>query len=744
MKKEKLFIVTVFSLIVLFGGAYQVNAQEVKSQKIPSIEKPNWIFNAGMSKGKFHDRQDLGFILRENTVLKVRQANPNYKEKLTVRLLGNDSKEEQRVDVGSDWLSISGKSALTPFVDTPYGEDGAVLEYEIESDRAQKPLPIYSYNDNEKDFFNLWDKYDCNYVLIKGKDFQLFVPNRDKDLLKNSKDFKSLNEIIDHYTDIFKLYNQISGFDGSTPENENGKNRYFLKADLHGPGGAYYSERWAANSALTADMWLNKVSWGALHEIAHGYQAGFDGRGMYTGEVSNNLFGVQYQYSKYGKEADKIGWLFDFGGKERIEKGLYQELITNKGSYDSADLRQKLILLTMLKQKAGDEAHTEMYQGYRKLANQPGFNPRDYLLPDLLNHYYSEHSKLDFTPVLSRWGLELDNKQIESNQLSGYLPVASLADVIPKEKLPEARNYVDDHSKILITSNFEMVTNDEIASLGLTGDVTVKLKTEDINQLIDADILLKNGNQVVQTKKITGDTVTFNQVPNGIYTIGFDGKQMQKLAVTTPYVYVKEAKNNIEITVDPLKVSRIVNQTINFLGVNDDKFGEFHTNLNKNEATFSITKKDPHSSFKGETYATVNVFDKNGKSKYVKFVQGTDAVTGTDTIPIVEGDMVSIYHAEPKHRLTCKDPVQIIDPNRKTNSFIVTNKGLRNIDITDNVEADLIKKIDLFGMALLKNPNINNIPYNQCVQKRELYFAIQLLDEPEKTNYMHKYQSLFQ
>ncbi|MDT2287777.1 hypothetical protein P7H17_19315 [Paenibacillus larvae] len=41
---------------------------------------------------------------------------------------------------------------------------------------------------------------------------------------------------------------------------------------------------------------------------------------MYTGEVSNNLFGVQHQYSKNGKDADKIGWLFDYGEKRKCGK----------------------------------------------------------------------------------------------------------------------------------------------------------------------------------------------------------------------------------------------------------------------------------------------------------------------------------------------------------------------------------------------------------------------------------------
>ncbi|MDT2191207.1 hypothetical protein [Paenibacillus larvae] len=48
----------------------------------------------------------------------------------------------------------------------------------------------------------------------------------------------------------------------------------------------------------------------------------FDDKGIYTGEVSNNLFGVQHQYSKNGKDADKIGWLFNYG-KKKVWKRIY-------------------------------------------------------------------------------------------------------------------------------------------------------------------------------------------------------------------------------------------------------------------------------------------------------------------------------------------------------------------------------------------------------------------------------------
>ncbi|MDT2261635.1 hypothetical protein P7H06_22025 [Paenibacillus larvae] len=74
-------------------------------------------------------------------------------------------------------------------------------------------------------------------------------------------------------------------------------------------------------------------------------------KGMYTGEVSNNLFGVQHQYSKNGKDADKIGWLFNYGKKESVEKEFISSHYKRRKSYTEVDdLRFQLILLTMPKQ----------------------------------------------------------------------------------------------------------------------------------------------------------------------------------------------------------------------------------------------------------------------------------------------------------------------------------------------------------------------------------------------------------
>lgn len=736
MKKEKVFgilgVAVLFVLLALMPET--ANAQTSGKQQIFSIEEPVWISNSGMSKGKDHDRQDLGFVLKANATLRVKTSDG---KKLIMRLLGNDSKKEKQVTLGADWVEISGEEDMVPFVDTPFDTSETTIEYVV--DGAQSLLPIYSSDGSEKSFFNDWDTSDAQYALIKGKDFQLLIPNEDKEKVRNLADFDSIDELLGYYDELFDMFNQIAGFDGSSTVNKNGANRYFLKADRNGAGGAYYGRYWSANSISSVDMWLRKRSWGTLHEIAHGYQTGFDGQGMFTGEVSNNLFGVQYEYSKYGNSVDQTGWLFDYGKKDSVEQILYDKLIENNETYDSVDLREKLILMTMLKQKAGDEAFTKMYQGYRELANQSGFDKSDYKLPDLLNRYYSEHSQLDFTPVLTRWGLTLSGRQSVLNQTKGYPAVASLADVVPEGQLVNARALID--PSVLITSNFEMVKNSEIAPLGLKGELCIQLETKAITKLIGAKIQIKEGAKVVQEKRITGTTVTFTDLPNGVYSIVFSGGNMLNYVPSVDYVYVKEAKNEVSIPVKELSISQVTNQKIVFTGLGDSVFGDFTVDLNNEEAMLTLTEKDPHVYFNGRTYASVKISDATGKVKYDRTIEGANVQVGKEQMELHIGDQIEIYHAETISRLLSSDNIVLTSQN--TNKWIVTKLGLQNQQLGNDPEADLIKKIDQRATSLLQENLLKDIPLAQLNEKKQLYAAIQSLSETNKNQLMEKYAALF-
>ncbi|EOS7734400.1 enhancin [Enterococcus hirae] len=737
MKKYAVsLLLFVFGIFVLSAN---VGAQEVTSKEIFSIPEPTWIFNSGMSKGKNHDRQDLGFILSENTELRMRQTNAHFKNKLKLRLLGNDKKNEKSIEVGSNWVSIRADEPLVPFIDTPYGEGSAQIEYEVVTSKEMKALPVYEYHGNETMFFSMWDTEDAEYALIQGVDFQLLVPKLDKELVRNLKDFPSIDALIEYHHGIFALFNGIAGFDGSAPENQNGANRYFLKADDSGAGAAYYGGDWTANSEPTTDMWLKELSWATLHEIAHGYQAGFDGQDMYTGEVSNNLFGVQYQYEKYGKKADDIGWLFNLGKKEEVENKLYDKLIRDGDTYHDVDVREQLILLTMFKQKAGNDSFTKIYQEYRKMANQSDFKDWEYTLPNLMNRIYSENSKQDFSAALKKRGLYLDEFQAEKNRVAGYPAVASLADIVSENELVRARQLIDPN--YLINSNFELVTNEEIASLGLVGDLTIEILPSDLSNFEGLTVELKDGATIIASQPVQ-QKMTFKNIPNGVYHLEFSGEQMKYYLPSENYVYVKETQNHASLSFIKAEISKLADEDLIFYGFSDQWSGSLRTNLNSREATLTLNMPKPHYLFKDELYVKVTIKSQDGKIRYEKSINGDVPERFTDDHLLLEiGDSIEIYHAEARNRL--KGPENLIDRGQNTNHWLVTEHGLKHLGLNNNPEKDLMEKIEKLGNSLVKAEGIKPMAWERSMAKKQLWTAIQSLSPKDTEHYMSQYYVLF-
>ncbi|EPF4302866.1 putative mucin/carbohydrate-binding domain-containing protein [Enterococcus hirae] len=737
MKKYAVsLLLFVFGIFVLSAN---VGAQEVTSKEIFSIPEPTWIFNSGMSKGKNHDRQDLGFILSENTELRMRQTNAHFKNKLKLRLLGNDKKNEKSIEVGSNWVSIRADEPLVPFIDTPYGEGSAQIEYEVVTSKEMKALPVYEYHGNETMFFSMWDTEDAEYALIQGVDFQLLMPKLDKELVRNLKDFPSIDALIEYHHGIFALFNGIAGFDGSAPENQNGANRYFLKADDSGAGAAYYGSDWTANSEPTTDMWLKELSWATLHEIAHGYQAGFDGQDMYTGEVSNNLFGVQYQYEKYGKKADDIGWLFNLGKKEEVENKLYDKLIRDGDTYHDVDVREQLILLTMFKQKAGNDSFTKIYQEYRKMANQSDFKDWEYTLPNLMNRIYSENSKQDFSAALKKRGLYLDEFQVEKNRVAGYPAVASLADIVSENELVRARQLIDPN--YLINSNFELVTNEEIASLGLAGDLTIEILPSDLSNFEGLKVELKDGATIIASQPVQ-QKMTFKNIPNGVYHLEFSGEQMKYYLPSENYVYVKETQNHASLSLIKADISKLADEDLIFYGFSDQWSGSLRTNLNSREATLTLNIPKPHYLFKDELYVKVTIKSQDGKIRYEKSINGDIPERFTaDHLLLEIGDSIEIYHAEARNRL--KGPENLIDRGQNTNHWLVTEHGLKHLGLNNNPEKDLMKKIEKLGNSLVKAEGIKPMAWERSMAKKQLWTAIQSLSPKDTEHYMSQYYVLF-
>lgn len=747
---KKWIVTSLVCLVTLLLGGTQTQAategesvpDAILGEEIYSIEEPTWLFKAGTSKGKYHDRQDLGVILEPNTTIKIRQENPNFKGDVTLRLLTNDSKTEKSSKIGTEWVSVKTDASAVPFIETPYGENNATVEYEITG--KFKMLSVFNQKTTEKEFFEEWDAEDGEFALIQSKSFQLFIPKLDKEAVRQLKDFTSINELVTYYEEIFTHYNKMLGLDPKDTETDKlNQNRYFMKADKNGAGGAYYSSNWTASTSNSVSMWLKKNSWGALHEIGHGYQAGFDGKGMYTGEVSNNLYAADFQYSQYGKEADKKGWMFE-GGKEIVERNLYQAMIKDGKSYSSTENhRFRLILLAMMKQKAGNDAFIKMNQEYRRLASEADFKSANYKLPDLMNKYYGEVSGYDFTPVFNKWQVATEETQAMENRKKEYQATASLADIVPESQLVAARALVD--PEILINSNFEMVDNQDIAPLGLKGTVHLTIDIPDIAELKNQSLLIKEGSKIVKEIKLNSKEITIESIPNGVYTMIFQNSEQQKYQMDQPYLFVKENQNELTIKFNKyreIKTSNLVNQSIQFLGLNDRKFAELSTNLREQQAALTMLSANPHSYYSGKKYVAIKVRDTKDQVVYTKEIQGTKASVGTEIIPFKIGYKLSIFHDETKNRL--KSNEEILDLSKKENNFTMTQYGLDNKQLDYNPENRFKDKVfDILEEITKEEDSNGDVVVNEELllkMKDDLWFAMYSFSEPNRTYFLNAYK----
>lgn len=698
-------------------------AQKLLNQKpiVQTLEttvKPDNTLNAGIRMGNGHDRQDLGFQLDKDSIIKIKQTNPNFKENLTLRLLTNDSYTESFIQFSQDEVQLTAKDLSVPFIDTPYNQsNGEKPTVEIVIQGNKRELPKYTTDTNFSSFSEQWNN-SSGYALIQGKRFQIFLPPENKNTALST----NLNQVINMYdNDILGLYNELIGLSDtpSNPINQSSVRRYFYKADKHGAGGMYYGEYWAADSSSSAASWLTD-DWGVLHETGHGYQGSFMGIGMPSGEVWNNIYGVIYLYQKLGKEvADQTTWLYDYGRKNQLESNLAQTINSSNPSYKDQSLRNQLIILSNIIDKAGNDGLQYFYTKYREYANQKGFNASNYPLPDLLVDNLGSPRKYDFSAILTAWGLSVSDKAKNLAKENEYQPVAHLAQVVPDDKLQEAINQLTQNYRL--SSVLSLVTNQELSSLNLKSNVTLKFNNQ--NLLEGEKIRLLNGNTVYKELTLDKEEITLNNVPNGVYSLELESNKGYIDSI--PYIFVKDNRT-IEISlVNYLEeATEAVNQLFEdtactkikstIMQKDIDQAKEKVMNLPENEqkqnllkkltnafnqlqeftfngyydvtfatmdvansvATIRIEGRQPHSPYGNTVYATINI-NRNGTNIYSKeFIGEENNAALTKQVSLEDGDIVTITHKEAKGRLLVNHEY-LKNNNNGVYNYIVENGALK-------------------------------------------------------------------
>ncbi|MBC2240855.1 putative mucin/carbohydrate-binding domain-containing protein [Listeria booriae] len=736
----------VFLLVLLgvtfTGFAFQAHADEVKTVELYKLENPTWLSKAGVSKGIGHDKQDLGIILPANVELEIRQVNPNFKENLTMELLNDDSQKEKSVAITSTWTKVSHAYTAVPMIDTTFGLEAPVIEFKFTNN--MKVLPTYMQGDIEAKFFKEWDDTDAEFAFVKSRYFRMLVPKKDKAYMKNMRDFKSVHELCDYYTGIFETYNKLDGL-SFTPENPTDKNitnKYFIKANAHGAGSAYYTgSHTAQTSDSLAGYYLSK-GWGSLHEIAHGYQGSFMSDSTFgVSEVWNNIYAAAYQKKTMGSDVYKNGWLYG-GNITGLENTIKKLWYTTETPVNAWDLRSKLFFLVNMQNKAGDEAFITFNQEYRKIANEDGFVAANHYLLDLISKYYGQASGFDFTPVIESAGGVMSKEQKEENRLNSYQAVAPLVDVVPAAKVSEVQ------AKLGLESYLSLVDATELRVSGLSGTASIHLDIDDIAQLKGQYLTIKNGKEVVKKVVVTDEDVALGELPNGVYTIDAPTGNTVKYALDKHYLYVKEATNKSTIKYTAKKESYLASQTVRFQGIGDRLFASAKVDLEKGQLIFNKNSAKPHDYFENIVYGKLEVLDTDGNVVYTRAMTGKDTAVDKAEIPIKEGYKLRIYHAEPGRlraddatgRLEAND-INIVNTKTQTNIFTITKKGLINDALGNNPDDVLVEKIKKVASKIEASPALAKAQNSET--RDDVWVAIQLLAEPTKTQMLERYADLF-
>ncbi|MGR3741727.1 hypothetical protein [Companilactobacillus sp. DQM5] len=165
MRKATIFVITAFSIILgIMSFSKKIDAETLD---IKGLTRNEFFDSSGMSHGKYHDRYDLGKVMKKGSQIKISAS-----QKGTLNLLNDDNNTEKEYKIGPEEQTIIADYDSVPFVETPIDGTNIKVNYEFSGDTQN--LAIFNSGDNQKEFLDNWEKSKSSFALFKGKNFNYF------------------------------------------------------------------------------------------------------------------------------------------------------------------------------------------------------------------------------------------------------------------------------------------------------------------------------------------------------------------------------------------------------------------------------------------------------------------------------------------------------------------------------------------------------------------------------------------
>lgn len=700
----------------------------LKTQEIYTLVNPDWFRAAGLSKGLDHDRQHLGILLNAGNTLSIRQIDAGFTGTLRLRLLNNSAGTEKSVSVGKDWVDVSVDYPSVPFIDTPYVQGNPKIEFKYPPDA--KRLPVIRWGERSDSFFASWDEQAAEFALLESRKMRILSPAGDKENVRQT----GVDTLMLHYDGVVELYESLCGvsFEPEHPTDANVRNRFFMKADEQGAGGAYYGGAWFANSEPRLYTWVTnlRTDWGSLHEIGHGFQGSFlSSSAVSLSEVWNNIYAATYQDITLGDDKYKYGWLY--GNTPKLVAGVTAAIEAGT-PLNAWSLSQKLYFMMLMKYKGGSDGFMQFNQAYRMLANTL---PKPPIAPviEMLAAAYADKGSVDVMPFVKLVGGDVAVTQQDLNVFSHAKALYPVYKLVSEENLQSVM------STLSLDTSLRLVDSVELKQTNLVGDVNLHFAIDDFIEIYGESLTLMEGPRVAGVFTIDEPDMVLENLPIGVYTLrvptGFD----RKYAVDTYYLPVSEGTSELALTYTQKQGSNIVTQQLMLLGLGDYHFGTVTVDACAEQVIVDVSKS-PHSYFKGELYASIELLDEAGSRVFFRDVFGDDTRLTHDEVPCKSGYSIVVYHAEPG-RLRVAPVAPGVVLNTKTNAFLITEMGLKNAaapnyDPSENLRARIAEA------AAVMRQNLPLLSAPHAERKDDMLLAVNVFTEPERSILMTEYAGL--
>ena len=731
-----------------------------------TLPNANHLTGISFNRGYYHDRQNLGIWMPQGSSIQIRIVNAEtFNQDLMIQFKNDDSQTESsdddklKIPADGSWVTLSNtkEADSVPFITTPKNTTvQPVVEYKYTD--ALKEIPYYRYGDSQQAFFDAWDESQAPFAIIEGSAATFLVPVCDKDNIINSsygnkKDvyrFKTLDEMLEWYAAFVKQYDAYAGldYDAKEPWNQNVRAKFFIKANAHGVGQAYYSQSHSAYNGKSLDTYLVR-DWLSLHEFGHGYEGAIAAQENPFVETTNNILGYYFEPT-YRPEED-FGWLLEnlTGTKAQRYAQLGQRMkdrldttntfadIVEGGNYYNVSL----YMFTNLMNKLGPQkAVSAMHSYYRQVYYLTGkkMASSDALAESLDTLGYN------VLPYFKAWHIVPSGKVEDKIYAMDKPMLYFLKELIPDDTACETTRV-----QLGLEGIYSLVSTDDLSATGYISQVSLDVQIDDLEQVKGKKIQIKNGDKVVKELTISDFRMTC-ELPVGIYKVEMPSPKSNAYQYGNEYLVA--SVGNVSKTLVYTKQSGnplADDAQIQLLGLGDALVATVKVDTVSQKLIWTLSSTTPHMGIDG-TYISIQVLSPDGKELYSQELQGKQKTEKANLkVDFPVGSKLILYHNESKgrQRFVSSYTGEILSDYQiaesgQTTTYLMTEKGLMQSDWKDEKQMNVYARtLSQYSQYLVENMTREEIAESSQYHNQitTILLAYEKLDEDAKKAYQRQY-----